>query len=48
MVVVEPGEAHTFLSSSSEYLHFVIHTPDMAGEAARQEKILITKDRLGL
>lgn len=48
MVVVEPGEAHTFLSSSSDYLHFVIHTPGLAGEAARQEKILITKDRLGL
>jgi mannose-6-phosphate isomerase-like protein (cupin superfamily) len=27
MMVVEPGEIHTFRKSSNDYLHFVIHTP---------------------
>jgi mannose-6-phosphate isomerase-like protein (cupin superfamily) len=27
MLVVEPGEAHTFISSSKDYLHFVIQAP---------------------
>jgi hypothetical protein len=27
MLVVEPGEAHIFLSSSGDYLHFVLHPP---------------------
>jgi mannose-6-phosphate isomerase-like protein (cupin superfamily) len=27
MLVVEPGEAHTFLSSSDDYLHFVVQAP---------------------
>jgi mannose-6-phosphate isomerase-like protein (cupin superfamily) len=27
MLVVEPGEAHTFVSSSDDYLHFVIQAP---------------------
>jgi mannose-6-phosphate isomerase-like protein (cupin superfamily) len=27
MLVVEPGEAHTFRYSSADYLHFVIQTP---------------------
>ena len=48
MLVVEPGEAHTFLSSSSDYLHFVIHTPGMAGAAARAEKVEVTRARLGV
>ena len=25
LLIVEPGEAHTFLDSSEDYLHFVIH-----------------------
>ena len=41
MLVVEPGEAHTFLESSADYFHFVIHTPGLAGEEARSEKISI-------
>src|SRR5262245_23185873 len=31
LIVVEPGEAHTFLESSPDYFHFVIHTPGLAG-----------------
>lgn len=48
MLVLEPGEAHTFLSSSRDYLHFVIHTPGMAGEDAHAEKVAVTRARLGL
>ncbi|HYO49318.1 MAG TPA: cupin domain-containing protein [Chloroflexia bacterium] len=38
MIIVEPGEAHTFISSSPDYFHFVVHTPGLAGEEARAEK----------
>lgn len=27
VLVVEPNEVHTFINSSDDYLHFVIHTP---------------------
>jgi mannose-6-phosphate isomerase-like protein (cupin superfamily) len=37
MLVVEPGETHTFIESSENYLHFVIHTPFVPGD-----KIIIT------
>lgn len=48
MIVVEPGEAHTFLSSSPDYFHFVIHTPGLAGDSAQSEKSAVTRSRLGL
>ncbi|HRQ41681.1 MAG TPA: cupin domain-containing protein [Chloroflexota bacterium] len=32
MLVIEPGEVHTFIESSAEYLHFVIHTPFVPGD----------------
>lgn len=32
MLVVEPGEAHTFLSSSHDYLHFVVQAPFVVGD----------------
>jgi quercetin dioxygenase-like cupin family protein len=32
LLVVEPGEAHTFTASSDDYLHFVIHTPFVPGD----------------
>jgi mannose-6-phosphate isomerase-like protein (cupin superfamily) len=32
MLVVEPGEAHTFLSSSDDYLHFVVQAPFVGGD----------------
>jgi mannose-6-phosphate isomerase-like protein (cupin superfamily) len=47
-IVVEPGEAHTFLSNSPEYLHFVIHTPGLTGEEAKGEKMRVPRSRLGL
>ena len=48
VLIVKPGEAHTFLSTSSDYLHFVIHTPGLAGEEARTEKKLVSREWLGL
>jgi len=32
MLVVEPGESHTFLSSSADYVHFVVQAPFLAGD----------------
>ena len=32
VLVVEPGETHTFLESSADYLHFVIQTPFVKGD----------------
>lgn len=48
MIVVEPGEAHTFLESSPDYFHFVIHTPGLTGEMVRTEKSVVSRERLGL
>lgn len=48
VIVVEPGEAHTFLSSSPDYFHFVAHVPGLAGEEARTEKAPVPRSRLGL
>ena len=48
MIVVEPGEAHTFLSSSPDYFHFVAHVPGLSGEEARTEKSPVSRSRLGL
>lgn len=48
MLALEPGEAHTFLESSPDYFHFVIHTPGLAGERARTEKAAVTRAQLGL
>ncbi|MFZ5909318.1 MAG: cupin domain-containing protein [Chloroflexota bacterium] len=48
LLAIEPGEAHTFLSSSGDYFHFVIHTPGMKGEAAKTEKSTVERSRLGL
>ena len=32
VLVVEPGEIHTFVASSEDYLHFVIHSPFVQGD----------------
>jgi len=32
VLVVEPGEVHTFTASSEDYLHFVIHAPFAPGD----------------
>jgi quercetin dioxygenase-like cupin family protein len=46
LIIVNPGEAHTFISSSPDYFHFVIHTPGLAGEKARTEKTSVPRSRL--
>jgi mannose-6-phosphate isomerase-like protein (cupin superfamily) len=48
VIVVEPGEAHTFLSSSPDYFHFVAHVPGLSDEEARAEKALVPRSHLGL
>ncbi len=48
MVVIEPGEAHTFLSSSPEYFHFVVHVPGLSAEEVRAERSSVHHSRLGL
>ncbi|MBN1934056.1 MAG: cupin domain-containing protein [Anaerolineae bacterium] len=48
IIVIEPGEAHTFLSSSPDHFHFVIQTPGLHGEAARADKVSLPRSRLEL
>lgn len=48
LLVVEPGEAHTFLASSADYCHFVLHTPGLAGERAQADHLSVPRSRLGL
>lgn len=48
MLVVEPGEAHTFTSSSPGYLHFVIHTPALPAGEVRAERRAVPRAELGL
>ncbi len=39
VLLVEPNEIHTFVSSSEDYLHFVIHTPFVQGD-----KVIVSND----
>lgn len=48
MILIQPGEAHTFLSSSPDYLHYVLHVPRLPEEAARADKLSVKRDRLGI
>lgn len=48
LLVVEPGEAHTFLASSADYFHFVLHTSGSASEIAQPAKFAVSRARLGL
>jgi len=48
MILLQPGEAHTFLTSSPDYFHFVLHVPGLPEEAARADKIIVKRDRLGI
>jgi mannose-6-phosphate isomerase-like protein (cupin superfamily) len=48
VLIVEPGEAHTFLSSSPNYFHFVFQTPGVSDEEARADKQPVPRERLGL
>jgi mannose-6-phosphate isomerase-like protein (cupin superfamily) len=48
VLVVEPGEAHTFLASSPDHFHFVIQTPGLYGQDAKADKVPVPRSRLGL
>jgi quercetin dioxygenase-like cupin family protein len=49
MVVLDPGEAHTFLSSSPDFFHFVFHYPGLTcQEEIRGERQAVSRERLGL
>lgn len=48
VIIVAPGEAHTFLSSSPDFSHFVIQTPGLVGDAALTDKTVVARERLGL
>jgi len=48
ILILDPGEAHTFLSSSPDYLHFVIHAPSPQSAAAESRKTPVPRERLGL
>lgn len=48
LLIVEPGEAHTFLDSSDDYWHFVVHTPALPPAEARADHLTVARARLGL
>ncbi len=48
VVVIEPGEAHTFLAATPDYFHFVVHTPALQGKEAKEDKVRVKRARLGL
>ncbi len=48
MLIVEPGEAHTFLGSSPDYLHFVLHIPGPATNELRADRVSVHRSRLEL
>lgn len=48
VLIVEPGEAHTFLRSSDDYRHFVIHTPALPPAEARADHVGVPRAELGL
>ena len=48
MLAFAPGEAHTFLASSDDYLHFVIHIPALPDSEAHADHVGVARNRLGL
>jgi quercetin dioxygenase-like cupin family protein len=48
VLVVEPGEAHTFLTSSPDFFHFVVQSPGLQGDEARADKTPVGRSTLGL
>lgn len=48
VLILEPGEAHTFLTSTDDYFHFVIHTPALPEGEARADQEAVPRSRLGL
>ncbi|MDY7077635.1 MAG: cupin domain-containing protein [Chloroflexota bacterium] len=48
VIIVEPGEAHTFLFTSPDHFHFVIQVPGLQDKAAQADKVLVPRAYLGL
>lgn len=48
VLVIEPREAHTFLTSSPEYMHFVLHIPALSPDEAWADLVGVPRSRLGL
>lgn len=48
VLVVAPWEAHTFLSSSPGYFHFVLHVPALPPAEAAADKVPVPRAQLGL
>jgi quercetin dioxygenase-like cupin family protein len=48
VLVIEPGEAHSFAASSPEYLHFVVHLPALPEDEARADKVGVPRERFGI
>ena len=48
MLILDPGEPHTFLSSSSDYFHFVLHVPGLPENEVRVERRSVSRSDLGL
>jgi len=48
LFIIEPGEAHTFLTSSEDYRHFVVHTPALPPAEARADHVNVPRAQLGL
>jgi mannose-6-phosphate isomerase-like protein (cupin superfamily) len=47
VLVIEPGEGHSFVTSSPEYLHFVVHLPGLPADEARADKVIVPRERFG-
>ena len=45
---VDPAEAHSFISNTEDYFHFVIHYPGLATREAKVDKKLVSRKDLGL
>ena len=48
LLVVAPGEAHTFLANSPGYFHFVLHVPALPPAEAAADKVSVARADLGL
>jgi uncharacterized protein YjlB len=46
VLIVQPGEAHTFLQHSADYFHFVLHVPGRTGADARADKVAVEWSQL--
>ena len=46
VLIVEPNEVHTFLSSSPDYFHFVLHTPALPEHEAVTDRVAMDRATL--